>query len=110
MNTKQQGPLTAACRCGAVAFEAAGPSIISVVCYCKSCQEAGRQLAKAAEPPILRGDGGTDFVMHRKDRIRCVRGGERLESFRLTPSSTTAGWSPVAATRRWLSSSRVVIG
>lgn len=89
MNTKRQQPLIASCRCGGVAFEAAGPSIISVACYCRSCQTAGEELAKAAEAPVLRADGGTDFVMHRKDRIRCVRGGERLASFRLTPSSTT---------------------
>lgn len=90
MNTTQQKPLTASCRCGAVAFEAAGSSIISVACYCKSCQEAGQRIAAMAQaPPVLRGDAGTDFVMHRKDRIRCVRGGEQLEALRLSPTSTT---------------------
>ncbi|MDP3748645.1 MAG: DUF6151 family protein [Phenylobacterium sp.] len=90
MNRRRQEPLLASCLCGQVAFEMAGPPILSVACYCKSCQDAGRQIEALAEaPPVLRADAGTDFVMHRKDRVRCVRGGERLEALRLTPASTT---------------------
>jgi len=75
--------LIASCRCGAVAFEAVGAPILTVTCYCKSCQAA----AGAIGGPILRPDGGTDFIMHRKDRIRCVTGGERLVEHRLKPDA-----------------------
>jgi hypothetical protein len=36
-------------------------------------------------PPVLGADGGTDFVLYRKDRVLCVQGGERLEAHRLKP-------------------------
>lgn len=90
MTAKQQSTLTASCRCGAVAFEAVGAPILTVVCHCESCQEAGRRFAQITEaPPVLNADGGTDFVMHRKDRVCCARGGELLREHQLKPDSTT---------------------
>ena len=38
---------------------------------------------------IVAADGGTDYVLYRKDRIRCVRGGDLLEERRLKPASPT---------------------
>lgn len=88
MNVEQ--PLTASCRCGAVAFDVVGAPIVSAACYCESCQEAGRQIEQSMDaPPTLGADGGTEFVLHRKDRVRCVRGGELLREYRLKPESTT---------------------
>lgn len=82
--------LTASCRCGAVAFEVMGAPIICAACYCESCQEAGQRFAQIADaPPVLSADGGTDFILHRKDRIVCTRGGETLQEHRLTPESAT---------------------
>lgn len=82
--------LTATCRCGAVVLELAGAPIMRAACYCTSCQEAGLQLEQLpGAPPVLDADGGTDFVLHRKDRVRCVQGGERLEARRLKPDSPT---------------------
>jgi hypothetical protein len=90
MSVKPQESLTASCRCGAVAFEMTGAPIVSTACYCQSCQEAGRRIEQLADaPPVLGADGGTDFVLYRKDRIRCVRGGERLKAHRLKPESPT---------------------
>ncbi len=90
MSTPQQKVRTASCRCGAVAFEAVGAAIVTAACYCTSCQEAGRRIAElAGAPPVLRADGGTDFVLQRKDRVRCIRGGERLHEHRLKPGSPT---------------------
>ena len=43
----------------------------------------------AGAPPVLDADGGTDFILCRKDRVRCVQGGERLEARRLKPQSPT---------------------
>jgi hypothetical protein len=88
MTAKQT--MTVSCRCGGVAFEAVGTPIMTVVCHCESCQEAGRRFAQHVDaPPVLKADGGTDFVMHRKDRVCCVRGGELLREHRLKPESST---------------------
>lgn len=90
MSVKPQKSLTAQCRCGQVAFEIVGAPIVSAGCYCESCQEAGRRIEQlAGAPPVLSADGGTDFVLQRKDRVRCIRGGELLEEHRLKPGSTT---------------------
>jgi hypothetical protein len=78
------------CRCGKVKLEAVGRPILTASCYCASCQEAGRgfeQLPSA--PPVLNADGGTDYVLYRKDRVRCVAGQEYLEEHRLKPDSPT---------------------
>ena len=90
MNGKRESTLTASCRCGAVAFEATGAPIVSTACYCESCQEAGRRIEQLADaPPVLDADGGTAFILYRKDRVRCVHGGERLTEHRLKPDSPT---------------------
>ena len=78
--------ISAPCRCGKVEFEIVGPPILHGICYCTSCQEAGRRhQANAGADPVVAADGGTDYVLYRKDRVRCVRGGELLEERRLKP-------------------------
>jgi hypothetical protein len=90
MSVKQPGSLTASCRCGAVVLEVAGAPIVHAACYCASCQEAGRRIEQLPDAPqMLDADGGTDFVLYRKDRVRCVQGGEQLEAHRLKPESPT---------------------
>jgi len=81
---------SASCHCGKVELQIAGAPILRGICYCSSCQEAGRrhQAAPGADP-VLAADGGTDYVLYRKDRVRCVRGGELLEERRLKPDSPT---------------------
>lgn len=82
--------LTASCRCGAVVLEVAGAPIVHAACYCTSCQEAGRQIEQMPDaPPVLGADGGTDLVLYRKDRVRCMQGGERLDAHRLKPELPT---------------------
>jgi hypothetical protein len=78
------------CNCGTVEIETYGPPIMSAACYCASCKEAGSRLARLpAAPSILDADGGTEFILYRKDRVRCVKGHQRLEEHRLTPASPT---------------------
>ena len=90
MSVKQHISLTASCRCGAVVLEVTGPPIVHTACYCASCQEAGRRIEQLPDaPPVLDADSGTDLVLYRKDRVRCVQGGERLEAHRLKPESPT---------------------
>lgn len=86
------GPvLKAACACGQVELEARGAPIVSVVCYCDDCQEAGRRIeALPAAARVLQADAGTSLVVWRKDRLRCVRGEERLTPHKLKPDSTTS--------------------
>ncbi|WP_424630276.1 GFA family protein [Bradyrhizobium sp. SYSU BS000235] len=82
--------LSAICQCGKVKFEATGAPILTGACYCTSCQQAGQQIAQApSAPPMLDADGGTSFVLYRKDRVHCVTGQEHLEERRLKPSSPT---------------------
>jgi len=78
------------CRCGKVKLQLTGAPIFRAICYCASCQEAGRrhQAAPCADS-VLAEDGGTDYVLYRKDRARCVNGGDLLEERRLKPDSPT---------------------
>ena len=90
MSQKQHKHLTAICRCGKVELQAVGRPILTGSCYCTSCQEAGRRFEQlASAPPLLNPDGGTDFVLFRKDRVHCVAGQEFLEEHRLKPDSPT---------------------
>jgi hypothetical protein len=78
------------CRCGKVKLEAVGRPILTASCYCRSCQEAGRRFEQLpAAPRVLNSSGGTDCLLYRKDRVRCVTGQELLEEHRLRPESPT---------------------
>jgi hypothetical protein len=82
--------LSGNCRCGKVKLEAAGQPILAASCYCASCQEAGKRFEQLpAARPVLNPDGGTDYVLYRKDRVQCVTGQEHLEERRLKPDSPT---------------------
>jgi hypothetical protein len=82
--------ISAPCLCGKVELEIVGPPILRGLCYCTSCQEAGRRHQAAPGADIVLGeDGGTDYVLYRKDRIRCIKGGDLLDERRLKPDSRT---------------------
>jgi hypothetical protein len=90
VNEKRRKHLSATCQCGKVELRATGRPILAGTCYCTSCQEAGRQFEQlASAPPVLNPDGGTDFVLYRKDRVECAMGQEHLEEHRLRPESPT---------------------
>ena len=81
---------SAPCRCGRVELRIVGAPILRGICYCASCHEAGRRYqAASGADSVLAEDGGTDYVLYRKDRVRCVRGGDLLEERRLKPDSPT---------------------
>ena len=76
------------CACGTVCVEAIDPSMMSLICHCASCRIAGRAFdARSPVAPIVDVAGGTSVVLWRKDRVRCLRGGERLAAHRLTPGA-----------------------
>lgn len=82
--------ISAHCRCGKVELQMVGAPILRGICYCASCQEAGRRYqALPVAEPVLAEDGGTDYVLYRKDRVCCVQGGDLLEERRLKPESPT---------------------
>ncbi|MBX3204740.1 MAG: hypothetical protein KF764_06710 [Labilithrix sp.] len=79
-----------ACACGQVHLEAESAPIVRAECHCNSCRAAGARLqALPAAPPFLETNGGTRFVLHRKDRVRFLEGAERLKEFRLAPGAKT---------------------
>jgi hypothetical protein len=82
--------LTAACACGAVAFEATDRPIAAVVCYCDDCQAAATEIeARPGAAPFRQADGGTPLVAFRKDRVRCLRGEPLLTTLKLREGSPT---------------------
>ena len=90
VNRKQHEHLSAICRCGKVELELSGRPILTVSCYCESCQEAGRRFEQlASAPAALNPDGGTDYVLYRKDRVHCAKGEQFLREHRLKPDSPT---------------------
>jgi hypothetical protein len=78
-----------ACTCGEVQLHVEKAPIISAECHCNSCRAAGARLQTLGARPVLKANGGTHFVLYRKDRIRFSKGAERLKAFRLTPEATT---------------------
>jgi hypothetical protein len=65
--------------------------MVTAVCYCEDCQNAGARIQGApGAQPVLDADGGTAMVMFRKDRLRCVEGADRLVPTKLTPKSPTS--------------------
>ena len=90
VNQKQKNPLYEICQCGKVKFEAVGRPILTASCYCASCREAGSRFEQlASAQSVLNPDGGTDYVLYRKDRVQCVTGQEYLEEHRLKLDSPT---------------------
>jgi hypothetical protein len=90
MSSATERAAVASCRCGKVKFEIAGPPILAGICYCNSCQQAGRlHQAPPGADPVLGADSGTSYVLYRKGRVRCVAGGEQLDENRLKPESPT---------------------
>ena len=90
MGGRRNRVLSASCSCGKVQFEAVGAAIVTAACYCASCQTAGHRFEQLSPSmPVLDRDGGTGFVLYRKDRVRCTKGEALLREYRLKPESTT---------------------
>lgn len=78
------------CRCGQFQLRLERAPILCAECHCTSCRTAGAQLQQLpAAEPVLEDNGGTRFVLYRKDRVFFTRGRELLREHRLTPTSPT---------------------
>lgn len=81
---------TASCPCGAVTLELVGKPIVAATCYCHSCQTAGAAFdALSGAPGVLDDDGGTPYLLMRKDRILWLSGSDQLDEHRLKCDSPT---------------------
>jgi hypothetical protein len=90
MQTLPKNRTIARCSCGKVELEAEGDPIVSTVCYCESCQEGSRQIEALPNGRRVCGhDGGTAYVLYRKDRIEYPRGSELLRGLKLRDESST---------------------
>ena len=88
--------MTASCVCGRVKLKASGSPIISATCYCNDCQNGAAQIEALPHAPAVRDpDGGSSYILYRKDRFECTDGAELLRSFKLKETSPT---NRVAAT------------
>lgn len=78
------------CRCKKVEFEIQGEPILVATCHCESCRKAAERLEEFSPPAITRNaEGGTEYALVRKDRVRWVRGYALLRAHRLTPDAGT---------------------
>ena len=81
---------TAVCACGKVRFTAIGNPILASACYCTDCRAAAAEIAALPNAaPLAEADGGTEYLLYRKDRIACTRGEDRLISMKLNDGSAT---------------------
>lgn len=81
----------ARCSCGSVELEASGPPITSTVCYCDTCQLGSRQIEQLPNAaPILGPDGGTAYMLYRKDRVVTTKGAALLKGYRIDETSATS--------------------
>jgi hypothetical protein len=82
--------LIARCACGSVELEVIGTPILGVACYCDDCQDAARQIeALPNARPVLSQDGGTEYLLYRKDRMRCSKGGDLMLDYKIKNESPT---------------------
>lgn len=78
------------CACGAVRLAVEGAPITVSECHCNSCRDAAGRMARLpAAPTVVGAQGGTHFVLYRKDRVSILSGHERLRNFRLGPERKT---------------------
>jgi hypothetical protein len=88
--TKTNPNHVAQCRCGAVEIGAWSNPLVVAACYCDDCQAAsGRLAASANGAPVASAEGGTEFMVFRRDRIACTRGAENLKVMRLRDATKT---------------------
>ena len=90
MKPKSNENVSLLCSCGSVEFQALGHPILTSVCYCDDCQKAGHQIEALPHAPLLvNHDGGTAYVLYRKDRVTCLRGSQHLVEHRLEGEAFT---------------------
>jgi hypothetical protein len=91
MSKLPSGYLTAECSCGKVKIEVFGPPIMHTACYCNDCQVGGHQIeALLGAAPVLDSDGGTPFLLYRRDRVSSGSVEQFLRPYKIKASSPTS--------------------
>ncbi len=79
-----------ACACGQFHLELVGSPFIATECHCNSCREAAQRLSELPPAfPLTAPNGGTPYILYRKDRVRFPDGTALLTANRLTDSAPT---------------------
>ena len=82
--------LSAQCSCGAVVLALRGAPIGSIACYCDTCQEGSSRIEALPHATAVRErDGGTEYVLYRKDRVAYAKGQELVKGYKLDQSPKT---------------------
>lgn len=90
MRSRSTPQRIATCSCGSVELAAFGAPIVSAVCYCDDCQQGSREIeALPNAGPVRDPDGGTAYILYRKDRIECAKGKALLKNYKIKESSVT---------------------
>lgn len=78
------------CACGQCALALEGRPFVTAECHCTSCRTAGERLGglPLARPMQLT-NGGTHFVLYRKDKVLFIRGQDLLREYRLKADAPT---------------------
>jgi hypothetical protein len=80
----------ASCACGSVELDAIGAPIVGAVCYCDDCQAGARRIeALPNAAPVQDADGGTAYLLYRKDRLTCSKGADLLQRLKIKDKSAT---------------------
>lgn len=83
-------PRAAVCQCGQTTIALTGAPILSSTCYCESCRTAGHQFESDLGAPLtVHADGGVDYTLYRKDRVKIGQGAPNFQEYRLKPGSPT---------------------
>jgi hypothetical protein len=91
MAVSLKNDMIASCACGSVELEAIGAPITSLICYCDDCQEGARQIeALPNAHPVQDSDGGTAYIIYRKDRVQCSKGASLLKRYKIGEKSATS--------------------
>jgi len=82
--------MTATCACGRVELEGSGAPIACAVCYCDDCRKGADLIEALPGAGAVRDpDGGSAYILYRKDRIAPRKGADLLKSYKLKQTSAT---------------------
>lgn len=72
------------CNCSKVEIQVFGKPILANICHCDDCQKGSLQIEDLhGAPKILDQNGGTSYVLYRKDRVRFIKGKKYLKETRI---------------------------
>jgi hypothetical protein len=78
---------TLACQCGRFHLELTGAPLITAECHCTSCRTAAERMETSR--PMTAANGGTPYVLYRKDRVTFPDGTALLRGYRLSEKAPT---------------------